>query len=378
MRRPGAVLPNPIMPRYNHRKTKAYQERMKQEQWCSHPRAKRSIASHGSKQIRFPIEELGKHKGLVARTCPTCKKDFAVYKCVIAKTHQTWCSKECYVKGRNPAKLYASKMSKAYGKSALSNAKRILKQKGFFKEHKNEYRDKIINCPESPTGKAYVGINKSPFMPAAENGHGFQGVLLQDENREFVQCHGCGVWMQKITNRHLQSCSNLSIKDYKAKYGLGADTGLVSDETSLRLTKAALKNKVAQKAFAKQHSGRNGVNGRKTGHSMEFFNKFGTCPLQLKTRLIEFIKCNRELPSQGNRGRTIYKALRKRYGSFGHALSAHGLPWMKRHGTNMRFAFSDGTIYKYNINQFHDREALYAMIMEKCPVMKEAPTPSPS
>lgn len=148
-------------------------------------------------------------------------------------------------------------------------------------------------------------------------------------------------------------------------------TGLVSDETSLRLTKACLKNKEGMQRFKKKRYVGAMGKGNTAGKTTEYQNRHGTCPLQLKTRLIEFIKCNRELPARGNKGRSIYKALTNRYGSWGHALAANGLPWFKRVGTTYRYAFSDGTVYKYNINQFYDREKLYNLIMEKCPVMHE-------
>lgn len=333
---------------YNHRKTAAFTNRVLT-----------------SKQVVFPIGDLKTRKGLVARQCPTCHKDFAIYACKTKNTKKNWCSRKCWEEGRTEV----ARLSRAMGRTDKSIAKKILAKAGFYKDHKDEYRDKIISHKESPTGRAYVGINKSPFMPAADNGHGFQGVLLQDENRVMVQCHACGKWMQKIANKHLASCSGLTVAAYKEKYGIGSDTGLVSDETSLRLTKAALKNKESiREKFSRSNVGR-GKHGRSKPHSMEFFNKHGTCPLQLKTRLYEFIRCNRELPGQGNRGRPIYKALRRRYGSFSHALTAHGLPYMKRQGTTMRFAFADGTTYKYNINQFHDREELYQLMMQKCPVL---------
>ena len=155
---------------------------------------------------------------------------------------------------------------------------------------------------------------------------------------------------------------------------MNSSTGLVSDETSLRLTKACLKNKVSLDNFSEGVTKGNiqGKRGRHNNHSLEFMNKFGTCPLQLKTRLYEFIRCNRELPAQGNKGRSIYKALRRRFGSYSHALTAHGLPFMKRVGTTIRFAFSDGTTYKYNLNQFYDREELYNLMMQKCPVLSES------
>lgn len=320
------------------------------------------------KQKIFPPEAAETRAGLIVRECPTCFKKFATFKSFAKTTKNSWCSSDCYKKGRTEAHRYQNKLS---GNKSTNFVRKILNQTGFFKAHKEEYKDKIIEHKESPTGKAYVGINKSPFMPAADGGHGFQGVLLQDENREYIQCHSCGQWMQKITNKHLEKCSGISTDQYKEKYGLNMDEGLVSDETSLRLTKACLKNKISKRAF-KKNAGKASRRGS-TKKSMEFFNRHGTCPLQLKTRLYEFIRCNHELPSQGNRGRSIYKALYRRYGSFSHALTAHGLPFMKRQGTTMRFAFPDGSVYKYNLNQFYDREALYKIMMEKCPVLSESP-----
>lgn len=360
------------MTRYDYRKTQAYKQRQDEKPYPfkaqASPSFRRRLVSRPKQKI-FTVEEAETRKGLVVRSCPTCRKQFALYRSHCKATKSSYCSTTCYAKSHR-VKEYTSKFA---GKDKRA-VKKILGRKGFYKSHKDEYKNKIVPYADSPTGKAYVGINKSPFMPAADDGHGYQGVLIQDEDREFIQCHSCGKWMQKISNLHLKSCSGLTTTQYKEKYGLQKTTGLVSDETSLRLTKAALKNKfsITQKRNLKK-----GYPPPKSrSHSMEFFNRHGTCPLQLKTRLIEFIKCNRELPSQNNRGRPIYKALRRRYGEYGHALSAHGLPWMKRQGTNMRFSFPDGTVYKYNINQFHDREELFNLIMEKCPVMHESSSPN--
>jgi len=45
--------------------------------------------------------------------------------------------------------------------------------------------DCMIDYPDSPTGKAYLGIAKKPLM-ANVGGYGYQGVLLQDSAREYV------------------------------------------------------------------------------------------------------------------------------------------------------------------------------------------------
>ena len=240
-----------------------------------------------------------------------------------------------------------------------------------YKKNKSAFADKIIKYKDSPTGKAYIGINKTPLMPAASKGFGFQGVLMQDDNREFVQCHACGEWFKKLNCAHLKKCCKLTVRGYKIKYGLRLKQGLISDEDSFVLTKAILKNK----EFGKKPSSAMGkmggrLKGRK-GFPMAYHNRYGTCPLQLKARLIEFIKCNRELPSSRNRGRNIHANLRHRYGNFNKALCVHGFPWLESKGSTMRYHFKDGSVYKYNINQFYDRELLYKMIMKKCPVMRK-------
>lgn len=279
------------------------------------------------------------------------------------------CSPACSKKfGQSKKKKMYAMLGGTSG--AKTNIFNDLKKDGFYSAQKEEYRNKIIDYSDSPTGKAYIGINKSPFMPAAENGYGYQGLLIQDENRKLVQCHGCGKWHRIITNSHTKSCLGITVQDYKKKYGLFAEKGLVSDETSLKLTKAALKNK--QLIKDKQFIAKSVSVPNKTGHKhpMEFFNRHGTCPLQLKERLYDFIRTNRELPAQGNKGSKIYKALKRRYGSWGHALQSHGLPYFKRTGTTYLYVFADGTKYKFNINQHYNREELYHLLMKKCQVLQ--------
>ncbi len=349
-----------------------YTKKRYYEIYGSIPAKKKQKIYEHAKQIIFPIEQFSHRKGLVQRTCPICGKQFAIYKSKVKRNNRTYCSQRCYKFKQNEVLSLAAKLtmkSKKKTYAQVSAAKAILKEKGFYKANKDSFKEKIIPYADSPSGKAYVGINKEPFMPAADKGYGFQGVLIQDDNRMLVQCHSCGKWCKKITTWHTQQCGKMTTDQYKKKYGLNRDRGLVSDETSLRLTRACLNNKDNDHLYARM-KGKKGKYGRKGDkHTIEFFNRHGTCPLQLKTRLYEFIRCNRELPSQGNRGRSIYKALRKRFGSYGHALQVHRLPFMKRKGTTLKFVFEDGTIYSYNLNKLHDREDLYSMMMQKCPVL---------
>lgn len=244
-------------------------------------------------------------------------------------------------------------------------------ESGFFKNRKESYESQLINFPDAPTGRAYIGVAKHPLM-GNKKGYGFKGVLLQDEDRKLIQCASCGKWTRKITYSHLKKCCGLTAREYKKKYGLYMQTGLVADETSLKLTKVALKNK--ESWFTAESSARerkkipkgikrNLMNG-------EHNNKHGLCEEQLKEELRTFIHNNRELPGMHNRGHRIYKALVRRYGSCSEGLKNYGLPFRERRGTNLKFVFPDYTVYGYNINQIDGREALYNMMCKKCKLLK--------
>lgn len=232
--------------------------------------------------------------------------------------------------------------------------------------------DQVIDYPSSPTGKGYVGVAKSPLMPV-KKGFGYMGVLMQDSEREKVQCHHCGIWMKKISTFHTMKCLKIDMREYKKKYGLFLSKGLVSDKTSLALTKNCLKGLLSAEKMEARFGQKNNIQGRNGWDysSIQKMNRLGTCPLQMKQRLYEFILSNRELPSQGNRGRSIYKILTKRYGRWGRALKEHGLPFLARKGTNMKWTFPDGTQYQYNLNRMYSREAFFNMIKEKCPVLSQ-------
>ena len=250
-------------------------------------------------------------------------------------------------------------------------------KRGTLKKEKHLYQDKVIDYPNAPNGRAYIGLAKAPLMPN-ENGIGFQGVLLQDENRELVECSNCGNWQKIITAAHLEKCAKGIIKDtkeYKEKFGLYEGKGLVSDETSLRLTKACLKNK-EKNGFEKFASMANkvrfipekGFYTKKRAHQ----NRFGNCPEQLKFRLKEFILRNRELPAGGNQGENLYKILWRKFGSLGKAMKHYGLPYFERIGTTYIYQFPKGDVMKFNINKFDQRELLFEKIITECEIFTEA------
>ena len=225
--------------------------------------------------------------------------------------------------------------------------------------------DAFIDYEDAPSGKAYIGIAKAPLMPN-ENGIGYQGVLIQDETRQFVQCSGCGKWAKSLSILHISKCTGLTMKEFREKFGLNLSQGLISDITSARLTENALKNKSPIERLEGCRGKTNG--GHRRTRQME--NEHGTCPEQIKDRLYKFIVENHELPRQDNRGRAIYKVIWNRYKAFGKILGQYGLPKLERIGTRYKYTFPDQTVYSYNINQMYDRDALYQMMIDKCQVLK--------
>ncbi len=304
--------------------------------------------------------------------CKRCDKQF-YSKHSVAK----YCTRKCSDKETNRTR-----------KRNLAQAARRAKEKfpykvnekGFYIEHKEEFQDKIITYENAPNGKAYIGINKTPLMANA-NGIGYQGVLLQDDTRQFVQCSGCGKWLKIITNLHLKKCHGKprNVQEYKKEFGLYPAMGLVSDETSLKYTESALKvldnlTRTVKKAFNKSRTKKFRLKADKVNElvhkSMSWKNAHGSCPEQIKARVKEFILQNRELPGSTNRGSILYKILTRQFGTCSNGFKYLGLPYRERTGTNLKFTFPDYTVYKINLNQMYDREMLFNLMKEKCTLLQ--------
>jgi hypothetical protein len=106
--------------------------------------------------------------------------------------------------------------------------------------------------------------------------------------------------------------------------------------------------------------------------SMQQMNNRGTCPLQVKTRVIEFIHVNKELPSSTNRGKSLHQILRKRFGTFQEAMHEYGLPEWERGTYGERFyKFPCGTVHSYNTRDMPQRDMFYQLMMQKCPVLSK-------
>lgn len=240
----------------------------------------------------------------------------------------------------------------------------------------SEFSSPVIEYTESPTGKAYIGINKLPLMKH-DRGHGFKGVLVQTDDKKSIQCSVCGKWFEFLHGSHLRKCG-VTTEQYKKTFGLHRNTGLISDECSLKRTKWLLtergklhiQNKTAQ--ILRLHSeGRSGAIPRDNGkRCMEAKNARGLCPEQLKARLREFILSNRELPSNYNRGVLVAQALKRNYGSIGAGLIAHGLPRRSRWGRSRRkHYFPDGDCIELDLSCMPERDILFQIMLRKCPIL---------
>ncbi len=226
----------------------------------------------------------------------------------------------------------------------------------------------IMPYTYSPTGKAYIGHFKEPFKPIV-GGYGFQGVLLQDSDRKTVQCAGCGGWYSFL-GHHIRTCLKITVREYKEKYGLNYTTGLISDELAKIRRDSYYKNidKVRLDGSQKP-TPMKGV--PKPTNYTEKENKFGTCPLQLLTRVVNFIKTNEVIPSSRNRGKNLYAVVNRKYGGFPKALKSWGLPFYSGHGSSFEYTFPDKTSYTLNVKKKESRSHLYRLMLEKCPILKE-------
>lgn len=309
------------------------------------------------------IEDLQKHPKMVEYSCPRCHKPFGRS----PKYGPKYCSRECY----SPLNSYLKKVSK----KESGRIKQSLKMRKEYGQLTEKYKNQIIDYPEAPTKKAYVGFNKLPLMKT-ETGIGFQGVILQDETRSLVQCYECGQWLQSITNTHLKK-HQITVKQYKDKFSLKYSKGICSDALSSRYAvggRETLLNQSKEKkeAFLKLAIKNlpKAVNASQQKQSIARRNKYGTCPLQLLQGLINFINRFHYLPGPSNLGRTFYKNIKTLYKcSFPKALRLYGLPYFNRKGSTMFFTFSDNTKYDYNVNQGFDQEILYQMMKEKCAIL---------
>jgi len=238
--------------------------------------------------------------------------------------------------------------------------------------------ERTIDYDESPTGRAYTGVAKSPLRKL-ENGHGFYGVMMQTENRELLQCHVCGKWLHHLTHTHLNK-HGINKAEYNNEYGLARKNTLVSDGRSLEQEMIGREN--IKKIWEKGHKamlekGRKRKARKewvKEWHSEEKRNERGVCNKQMGARLVTFVKRFKDLPSRSTvkfDGRAIAHILDRRWGSLNKGFNAYGFPSRYRQGSRTEFSIPDTKeLMTFNYNKFGDRNKVYPWLQENCRLLR--------
>ena len=242
--------------------------------------------------------------------------------------------------------------------------------------------EKLIENSDSPTGKVYIGVSKRPLQKLTR-GYGYKGVLLQTDNRVFIQCHYCGKWARRLSSAHLAT-HRLTKEKYCSKYGLLKTTALVSDELSQSLQQRGRMNILAynnlnslkaNKALQKQRE-EAALKGREARKALmrndEHNNKYGLCEKQLGFRLIEYIRKYHFLPTNRAKGEgnQICKALFRRYGSINEGFKHYNIPTLHRTGSTVELIAPNNKQYFFNYNNHsYNPAAIYKWMVDQCPVL---------
>lgn len=107
--------------------------------------------------------------------------------------------------------------------------------------------------------------------------------------------------------------------------------------------------------------------------SIEYENEKGTCDLQIKFRLFEYIKMYKDLPSESSKkgeGRAICKVLVRRFGNLQKAFKHHGLPIRHRMGTTVELLAPNGKQMFFNYNQGYSKDKVLDWMIENCEALK--------
>lgn len=248
--------------------------------------------------------------------------------------------------------------------------------------------ERVVADNSSPTGKTYIGIAKKPLVKV-EKGFGWYGVLAQTDNREFVQCHECGIWFRRLSAGHLEKFHKLSVQEYRKKYGILVQTGLIADAFSYKKEESARKfmfenwkdPKFRAKMIEQLRKGaeKSAKTNKGNKHSTERIlkdehnNKYALCEKQLGYRIVEYIRKYKFLPTGSVKGEgdNIVHALITRYGSRNLGFRHYELPTFHRMGFSVEMTAPNGKVLNYNYHRNnYDREKIYRWICSNTPNLK--------
>lgn len=181
---------------------------------------------------------------------------------------------------------------------------------------------------------------QEPFMQVPK-GYGYYGVLMETEDRNYVQCHECGELFVSLPS-HIRHTHKLTAREYKEKYELNYGTALQSSFTSekqsiggefmYKLNKGIkLSNKEIKKYALKKRNELRRLSKRDKSrfrHTVEMMNKFGTCPDQIQERFTKLVDKYGGAPSYTDMIKedwALLSSLSKRYNGYTNALVYFGL-----------------------------------------------------
>jgi hypothetical protein len=177
----------------------------------------------------------------------------------------------------------------------------------------------------------YKGI--PPFMKY-DAGHGYYGVLLEEEKSGKLQCHLCGRLILNIAKHLYHKHKNISSREYKIETGLSLTTPLMSEQTRkkiknnfLNLTEKKRKEVVKRlrNLNKKLHSSPQ-KRQRENKASIQTNNRYGTCPEQVRSQFLEIYKTLNRVPKWPELTGKLRYIVETRFGSYEEACIVWGIP----------------------------------------------------
>jgi hypothetical protein len=177
----------------------------------------------------------------------------------------------------------------------------------------------------------YKGI--PPFMKF-EDGYGFYGVLLEEEETGKLQCHLCGHTVLNIAQHLRHKHKDVKPNDYKIKTGLSLGTPLLS-ETSRKKIKNNFLNLTPEKReeiikrlqnFNKKLHRDKTKRQREAKASIQTNNRYGTCPEQVRSQFYEIYTKLGRLPNWLELTGRLRYIIESRFGTYEEAVVVWGIP----------------------------------------------------
>jgi hypothetical protein len=176
----------------------------------------------------------------------------------------------------------------------------------------------------------YKGV---PPFTKVSNGHGYIGVLLEEENSGKLQCHVCGECALNLAKHLYHKHKELNPTSYREKFGINKTTPLMSPQTLkkiknnfLDLTEEKQKEIIARlkNNLTRLHKEGN-YKKREAKGTSQMQNSFGTCPEQAKERFWKLYKELGRIPKNNELTGTLKHIVYSRFKNYKEALIAWGV-----------------------------------------------------